>query len=454
MKKIKSVILLLLFIPFFAFSITGEEIQSLIDKSIEEGHSQGMVIGIISKDKTIFYKNGKLGINNDKLMDENTIFETGSITKIFTSLLLAIMVRDGDVRMDDPVEKFMPPHVRTPSYLGQKITLANLATHTAGFPYLPDNFYPNDLYNPFCKYSYEEFYTYLSNYELKYAPGSKYQYSNVCIGFLCHALTLSSQKNFEELLIEKITSKLDMNDTRVKFTDDMLQRYADAHIRDKKVPHWGISTFEGNGALKSSAKDLARFIEANLGYYKSDLFDVLQTALIDRCPQDLPYLDVGLEWNIAYKYNPEIIYHGGIVGGQQVFVGFCPQREIGVVIVSNSSANISDIGKHVLNKKWHLNEYRQQATLMPLMLYKFIGDYKNDEGERDIKISMLDLGHLSTLMFKTGYYPAVKLYPSSDYDFFLKVMPVNVKFSYDENNNITGLTVDHDGKIFNYKKVK
>jgi CubicO group peptidase (beta-lactamase class C family) len=452
MKKIKSVILILLFFPFLIFALSGDEIQSLIDKTINDGHTQGMVIAIIKKDGTTFYKNGKLGTENDKLMDENAIFETGSITKIFTSVLLAQMVKDKDVRLEDPLEKFLP-NIKIPSYKNQKITLAHLATHTAGLPYLPEDFYPIDFYNPFGVYSTQKLYDYLNTFELKYAPGSKYHYSNVCIGLLGHALSLSSNKEFEDLLIEKITSKLEMKDTRVNLTDDMKDRFADAHIRDKKVPHWDIDFLQGAGGIKSSAKDLARFIEANLGFYQSELFEVLKSALKDRYPQDLPYLDVGLEWNLAYKYTPEIVYHGGIVGGQQVFIGFCPDKEIGVVIVSNSAANISDIGKNILNKNWYLNEYRQQATLMPLMLPKFAGEYKNNEGEKDITISMLDLGHLSTLLFKTGYYPKLKLYPSSDYDFFLKAVNLDVNFLHD-GDTITGMIVNHEGKKATYTKVK
>jgi len=67
------------------FAMSGQEIESSINKCISEGHTHGMVIGIIKEDGTTFYKGGTLGVNDKRPIDENTVFETGSITKIFTS---------------------------------------------------------------------------------------------------------------------------------------------------------------------------------------------------------------------------------------------------------------------------------------------------------------------------------------------------------------------------------
>ncbi len=455
MKFVKTIIFSMMIAPFLLFSLSGNEIEDLIKTCVDEGHTQGMVVGIITKDGTKFYKNGYTSKEKDMLMDENTVFETGSITKIFTSLLLAEMARNGEVNMTDPIEKFLPEYVKLPEYKGQKITLEHLSKHTAGFPYVPQNFIMSNAYNPFCEYSVEYLFDYFANYELPYAPGTKYQYSNVCIGSLGYILSLQAGKDFDELVQEKILNKLDMHETKIRahFTEDMEKRFAKAHMRDKEVPHWDIAVFDGAGGLHSTAKDLARFVEANLGFYETDLYPSLQLALIDRAPQDISYLDVGLEWNIDHKYSPEFVYHAGIVGGHQAFIGFCPETEIGVVILSNSCANISDIGKNILNKKWRLNKYRQQAQIVPMMLFQFIGEYEDINDGEKFSLQFLDMGHLSTLLFKKGYYPAVKLYPASDLDFFLKVFPLEMSFIR-EDGQITGCTVNYDGQLKTFKKIK
>ena len=382
-----------------------------------------------------FYNYGKIGVDDPTPIDENTVFETGSVTKIFTSLLLAQMVSKNEVSLEDHIEKHLPSFVKVPEYKGKKIVLDHMSTHTAGFPYVPNNFIMKNMYNPFCEYSVEALYDFLCTFELQNKPGSKYIYSNICIGLLGHILSLKTNLEYESLIFERLLKPLGMDNTKVTLTEEMKRRFAKAHIRDKIVPHWDIAVFEGAGALHSTAKDLARFIEANLGFYKTDLFPILKATYEARHKQDIPYLDVGHEWNISYKYKPEIIYHGGATGGHQIFIGFCPETKTGVVICSNSAAYIYDIGKNILNKGWYLKKFRQQIIIVPMMLNKFAGEYENMEDGSVCSIIMNDQGYLSTLLFKWGYYPTVPLYPSSEKDFFMKARPVEINFLLNETDD-------------------
>ena len=452
MKFLKNIFFSLLIIPIMTFAMSGQEIESSINKCISEGHTHGMVIGIIKEDGTTFYKGGTLGVNDKRPIDENTVFETGSITKIFTSFLLATMAKEGEVKLDDPMQKYLPSYVKVPTFNGTKITLDHLSKHTAGFAYVPENFLMSDPYNPWCEYTVDYIYDMINNTKLPYEPGTQYQYSNISIGLLGHVLSLQANNEYEDLIYDKILKNLDMQDTKFHLTDELRSRFADAHIRDKQVPHWEIKEFFGAGGLHSTAKDLARFVEANMGFYKSDIKDLLDESLKNRAPQDIPFLDVGLEWNLSYKYKPEIIYHGGITGGHQVFIGFCKETKTGVVITSNSAANISDIGKNILNDNWYLNEYRQQATLVPMFLLQFVGNYESDNRD-SVSIEFEPAGHLSTLLFKKGFYPALRLYPSSDNSFFVKAVDLNLTFIRDEKNNIIGMDVFYNGSKQFLKKM-
>ena len=120
-------------------------------------------------------------------ISEDTIFEIGSITKIFTTLILMDMVANGEVVLDEPVETYLPS-VKIPELNGKKITLRHLATHYSGLPSLPDNFNPKNPMNPYEDFTSEDLYHFLNHYNLKRAPGEQFEYSNVGLGLLGHIL--------------------------------------------------------------------------------------------------------------------------------------------------------------------------------------------------------------------------------------------------------------------------
>lgn len=453
MKFLKKWFFVFLFLPFISFAMNGEEIEKVMKECVDKGHTQGMVIAVITPDETRFYKYGKMAVDDPAPIDEDSIFETGSITKIFTSLLLEEMVSKEEVSLNDPVEKFFP--AKMPEYKGKKITLEHLSTHTAGFPYMPANFLMKDMYNPFCEYSIEYLINFFANYQLPFEPGTNYNYSNVCIGTLGCCLSFKAGKDYEYLVYERILKPLGMESTKVNLSDEMKKRFAKAHIRNKIVPHWEIAVFDGAGGLHSTCRDLARFIEANLGFYKTPLYPILTNAHQARFKQDIPNLDVGHEWNVSYQYLPEIIYHGGATGGHQLFIGFCQENKIGVVVCSNSAAYIYDIGKNILNKNWYLKTYRQQIITTPMMLYKFAGKYQNVEDGSTCDIIMSDQGYLSVLLFKWGYYPPCPVFPSTQKDFFMKERPIEIHFDLNKQNEqkVDAMTVIYAGKSFKYKKI-
>ena len=96
----------------------------------------------------------------------DTAFEIGSITKVFTSILLADMVERGELALDDPIAKFLPESVQVPGSEGRPITLRDLATHRSGLPRMPENFAPADVDNPFADYTLEQMHQFLSGYDL------------------------------------------------------------------------------------------------------------------------------------------------------------------------------------------------------------------------------------------------------------------------------------------------
>ena len=213
------------------FKITDklkETIQSLVDNNKTNA---AIVVGLVDPNGTQFYGYGNMSNANPITVDKDTIFAIGSITKVFTTILLADMVDRGLVNLDDPIEKYLPPSIKVPTYNGQKITLENLATHTSGLPEFPvshcvSNFNGTDddddsiqarLFFIECdkNYTFDQLYQDLSNTTLTSEPGSKFAYSTFGISLLGHILALKSGMSYDELLKERILNVLGMNSTSI-----------------------------------------------------------------------------------------------------------------------------------------------------------------------------------------------------------------------------------------------
>src|SRR5205823_14852796 len=139
----------------------------------------------------------------------------GSISKVFTSLLLSDMVQRGEVALTDPIAKYLPAGVKVPERGGRSITLVDLSTHTSGLPRLPSNLNPKDQSNPYADYSVEQLYQFLSSYTLPRDIGAMYEYSNLGGGLLGHVLARRAGTDYETLMVSRIAGPLNMSSTRI-----------------------------------------------------------------------------------------------------------------------------------------------------------------------------------------------------------------------------------------------
>ena len=156
-------------------SPSDSEIRQILVKRIdEEKQGAGIVIGVIDAKGRRVVSYGSLEKGDKRPLDGDTLFEIGSITKVFTALLLADMVQRGEVKLDDPISKYVPTSAKIPQRDGKQITLVDLATHTSGLPRMPGNFTPKDPANPYIDYTEDQLYTFLSSYELPRDVGIKF----------------------------------------------------------------------------------------------------------------------------------------------------------------------------------------------------------------------------------------------------------------------------------------
>ena len=242
---------------------------------------------------------GNLAKGDPRTLDGDTIFEIGSISKVFTSLLLADMVNRKEVALDDPAAKYLAENVRMPERGGKSITLLNLSTHTSGLPRLPSNLEPKDPRNPYAGYCVDDLHQFLSAYRLPRDPGSEVEYSNLGAGLLGHLLAYRAGTDYETLIRTRITEPLSMPDTGITLTSPMKERMATGHDQTlAPVANWDFPTLAGAGALRSTANDMLTFIEAFLGYRESPLAPAMKAMLEVRRPVGQTKFEIGLGWNV------------------------------------------------------------------------------------------------------------------------------------------------------------
>ena len=262
------------------------EIRKILAERIDTFHQGvGIVVGVIEPQGRRIVAYGSLNQGDPRPLNGDTIFEIGSVTKVFTSLVLSDMVQRGEVALADPVAKYLPADVKVPERGGRVITLVDLSTHTSGLPRLPSNLQPKDPANPYADYSVEQLYQFLSSYQLTRDIGSQFEYSNLGGGLLGHVLGRRAGMDYEALVRSRITVPLGMSSTGITLSPDMKARLATGH-NDKlvAVPNWDLPALAGAGALRSSANDMLTFLAANLGYVKSPLAPAMAAMLSVRRP--------------------------------------------------------------------------------------------------------------------------------------------------------------------------
>jgi serine-type D-Ala-D-Ala carboxypeptidase/endopeptidase len=195
-----------------------------------------IVVGIITPNGTQVYRYGNISKANSTKVNGNTIFDTASITKTFTTTLLADMVKQGLVDLDDPIERYLPATVKVPTYNGHKITLESLATHTSGLPDFPAGWIRNRTYTT------QQVYSFLSNTPLQSELGIKANYSDFGMGLLGYTLSIRAGVPYAQLVQDRILNVLGtdstgiaMNSTAITLSDALKSRLAKGHIGGKEV---------------------------------------------------------------------------------------------------------------------------------------------------------------------------------------------------------------------------
>ncbi len=437
---------------------TGEIREILVKRVDQQKQAVGIVVGVIEPAGCRVIAYGNLANGDARTLDGDTIFEIGSVTKVFTSLLLADMVNRKEVALDDPAAKYLPENVKMPERSGKSITLLDLSTHTSGLPRLPSNFKPKDPRNPYADYTVDDLYQFLSGYELPRDPGSvpkgsEFEYSNLGGGLLGHLLACRAGTDYESLIRTRVTQPLNMPDTGITLSSSMQRRMATGHnsTLDPAV-NWDLPALAGAGALRSSANDMLTFLEAFLSYKESPLAPAMKAMLEVRRPTGQGKGEIGLGWFIMSPHDREIVAHDGGTGGFCSFAGYDPKERIGVVVLSNAFTlpGIADIGIHLLNPKAPLAnpEPPKQHTEVPIdpkLLDNYAGRYQL-AADRVLEISRDGDRIFAQVTAQAIVGPKFEVFAESETNFFVKVTGSQITFETGPEGRATSLIMHRAGR--------
>jgi CubicO group peptidase (beta-lactamase class C family) len=435
-------------VPTVSAFPSDSAVLAIIKQRVDEKRSAGIVIGVLEPDgRTRIVAFGDPGPGQPPL-DGNTVFEIGSISKVFTATVLAQLVREGKVTLDDPVQKYLPATVRVPARNGKQITLGTLSQQNSGLPRMPTNFRPSNPANPYADYTVPQMYEFISGYQLPRDPGEQFEYSNLGVGLLGHVLSLVTGESYEEMERKRVWAPLGMTRTAITFTPWMKEHLALGHDdKGNVVSNWDLDALAGAGAIRSTALDMLKFAAANVHPERGKLQEAMAFAQKERVPVG-PNAAIGLNWLSLHVGTDTIVWHNGGTGGYRSYLGLLPSRRSAVVVLTNSGgAGADDIGMHLLNPLLPLApkpappKVRTAIDLPADVLARYVGVYPLAPN-LSLEITLSD----GALYVRPTGQSILRLWPETETDFFLKEIDAQITFVRDAQGVVTGLVLHQGGQ--------
>ena len=345
----------------YAQHITELQSKYIFAETKEFPNNTQLSFAIIKDGITKFY-----GVKreNDTIFtvdNHDNVFEIGSISKVFTATLLADLVVNNQLDLDDNINDYL----EWPLKDGVEITFKQLSNHTSGLPRLPTNLLPDsmDLQNPYKDYDENKLKHYLTQeLQLNQNPGEKSEYSNLGVGLLGFILSEIDSTSYENLLQTKICSKYKMGHTTTNRNLIKAQLINGLDVNGKETPNWDLNVLMGAGGILSSVADLSKFAQAQFN-------DSNQASALTREPTfnfQANKADMGLGWAIIRNQHGTRFMHSGGTGGYRSNIVLDIANKNGIIILSNLSAfhknnmNIDNLGERLMGTLKKSNLIAQQ----------------------------------------------------------------------------------------------
>lgn len=337
-----------------AFAELNQAVDAAVKPMMQAYAIPGMAIAISHKGQSHFFEYGVASRESGRAVDRHTLFELGSISKLFTATLGAYAEARGTLNLSDNTSQYLPA-LRGSAF--DHISLLDLATYTAGG--LPLQF-PDAVSNE------QQMLDYYRNWQAVYPPGTQRLYSNPSIGLFGHLAAASLAEPFQQLVEKDLLPQLGMQESYIRIPSEQMKRYAWGY-RDNKAVRVNPGALDAEAyGLKSTAADMLRFIDANLhperlpaplrqaisathrGYYQ--VGDMTQALGWERYayPISLEKLQAGNSAEMALQPQTVerfsvskpadgdlLLNKTGSTNGFGAYILLLPARETGLVILAN-----------------------------------------------------------------------------------------------------------------------
>ncbi len=418
-------------------STWSEELKTKIDANVEKhflNESQvGLVVGVMKDREIHFWSYGEKVRGGSAPPDADTFFEMGSITKTYTATLLALEVLKGTLRLEDSVERFWPELKGTDA---GKITFQELASHTSGLPRMPDNFAPADLLNPYKDYDETRLSEFLKGFKQTQPGPHAYAYSNVGLGMLGYILAqkLNSQ-SYRDYLAANLLNPLGLHSTKAELAQQDLANAAQGHDSFfSPMPFWNLNVLEPAGVLKTTARDLLRFLGFNMTTDSGLIGQAMQLAQTQR-----------LAWRSTQLGRHLVLTHGGATGGYRANLVFDASEKLGAVVLSNTDVAPICLLAPVFDVPCEIQKYK---SLTASAQARLVGSF--DAVEIGLSAEVFVEGG------QMGIYPKgqsrLKLWPQSDFEFSIPDAQAIVVFKPAVDGVVDEFELRQNGQTFTFKR--
>ena len=422
-----------------------QKIAALVEPYLTHHKVNAISIGVITNGTTWTKNFGTLDADGTRSPNEKTLYEIGSISKVFTSLLLAEAIESGRLKLDDPISTVMQELAEKNPTVGKAITFKHLSHHVSGLPVMPDNITPADSTNPFDGYSRAMLTEYMLSVKPERKPGEGYEYSNLAVGLLGDLLSRQAEVSYESLLKDKLTGPLKMSDTTITLTPEQLTRFAPPHnsalLPDKS---WDFDALAGCGAIRSNVNDMLLFAEASLHPPEGPLGKAIELAWKQHKPAKYGNHAMGLGWMIARDGSTR--WHNGQTGGYQAMILISRQSKCAVVLLCNTAGSGTDalaeqIIQTVMGMDVQPKTFDKEFNVDPKVAKRLEGKYE------------LAPGIVITVQVKEGRMVAqitgqqfLGLIPKSETEWKYQLVDAILKFELPESGNSPKVTLLQAGR--------
>src|SRR5436190_7457535 len=329
--------------------IVRQKVQPILPKN---GQGGGVAVAVWVNGKTSFFNYGMADNAQNRPVTADSIFNLGSVGEVFATTSLAQAVTQGELSLDDPVAKYVTELQRGGDV--RRITLGELASHSSGLPNRPQEY---ETWHK-GRYTWPDFVRFLNSWKASpnHEPGQQYLYSDAAMVLLRVALERRFNTRFTALMHQRLTGPLGMTSTALPLPRDLLGRAVQGYNpsgRSLGRPGMEGGTFQwpGSGQIYSSSRDMATFLTANLGELPGH--GPIENAMAlahQRVFTVSPRLTIGLAWQIVSAGNFTIIDKNGGLNNTSTYIGFAPQKKLGVVILVNRGRQKATIyGRQIIH---------------------------------------------------------------------------------------------------------